>query len=53
MDIHDYLIDQTGLDWSSLLEVRHWLVPPRFSIWLFTRAGDLFIILPDVSIQIL
>ena len=51
MNIHDYLIDQTGLDWSSLLKEWHWLLPPKFSVWLFTRAGDLFITLPDDSIH--
>jgi hypothetical protein len=53
MNIHDYLIDQTGLDWSSLLEEWRWLLPPKFSVWLFTRAGDLFITLPDGSIHML
>ena len=53
MNIHDYLIDQTGLDWASLLEEWHWLLTPRFSIWLFTRAGDLFITLPNGSIHML
>jgi len=53
MNIHDYLIDQTGLDWPSLLEEWRWLLPPRFSVWLFTRAGDLFIKLPDGSIHML
>ena len=53
MNIHDYLIDQTGLDWPSLLEEWRWFLPPEFTIWLFTRAGDLFITLPDGSIHML
>lgn len=53
MNIHDYLINQTGLDWSSLLKEWNWLLPPKFSVWLFTRAGDLFIKLPDGSIHTL
>ena len=53
MNIHDYLIDQTGLDWQSLLEEWHWLLPPQFRVWLLTRTGDLFIAVPDGSIQML
>jgi hypothetical protein len=53
LNIHDYLIDQTGLDWPSLLEEWHWLLPPKFTVWLLTRAGDLFIKLPDGSIHML
>ena len=52
MNIHDYLIDQTGLDWPALLEEWRWLLPPEFTVWLFTRAGDLFIQVPDDSIWI-
>jgi len=53
MNLHDYLIDQTGLDWPALLEEWRWLLPSEFSVWLLTRAGDLFITLPDGSIHML
>jgi hypothetical protein len=53
MNIHDYLIDQTGLGWQSLLEEWHFLLPPEFRVWLLTRAGDLFITVPDGSIHML
>ena len=53
MDIHDYLIDQSGLDWNVLLEEWHWLLPSEFTVWLLTRTGDLFIIVPDGSIHML
>jgi hypothetical protein len=53
MNIHDYLIDQAGLDWSALLAEWRWRLPPEFTVWLFTRAGDLFITLPDGSIHVL
>ena len=53
MNLHDYLIDQSGLDWHSLLAEWHWLLPPEFRVWLFTRTGDLFITLPDGPIQML
>jgi T6SS immunity protein Tdi1, C-terminal len=53
MNIRDYLIDQTGLDWEALLEEWHWLLPPEFRVWMLTRVGDLFITLPDGSVQML
>ena len=53
MNIHDYLIDQTGLDWQELLREWHYLLPPKFRVWLLTRVGDLFITLPDGSIHML
>ena len=53
MNIHDYLIDQTGLNWHSLLEEWRWLLPPEFRVWLLTRTGDLFITVPDNSIHML
>ncbi len=53
MDIHDYLIDQSDLDWQELLLEWHWVLPPEFTVWLLTRVGDLFIALPDGSIHML
>ena len=53
MNIHDYLIDQTGLDWHSLLEEWRWLLPTEFRVWLLTRTGDVFITVPDDSIHML
>jgi hypothetical protein len=53
MNIDDYLIDQTGLDWPALLAEWHWLLPPTFRVWLLTRTGDLFITLPEDSIHLL
>ena len=53
MNINDYLIDQTGLDWQGLLSEWHWLLPAQFRVWLLTRSGDLFIAVPDDSIHML
>lgn len=53
MKFRDYLIDHTGFDWPSLLEEWHWLLPPEYSVWLLTCAGDLFIDLPDGSVHLL
>lgn len=53
MNIHDYLIDHSGLDWHSLLQEWRWLLPSQFRVWLLTRAGDLFISVQDESILML
>jgi len=53
VNLHDYLIDQTGLDWAALLTEWRWLLPAKFTVWLFTSAGDLFIQLPDGSVHVL
>lgn len=53
MNLHDYLIDQSGLDWQSLLAEWRRVVPSEFGVWLLTRTGDLFITLPDGSVQML
>jgi len=53
MNLNNYLIDHNGFDWETLLKEWRWLLPPKFSVWLFTRAGDLFIELPEGSIHML
>jgi hypothetical protein len=53
MNVYDYLIDHSGLDWARLLSGWDWLVPPEISVWLMNRFGDLFLILPDGSIHML
>jgi hypothetical protein len=43
MNIHDYLIAQAGKDWTRLLS--YWIppLPPRFTLWLVNRLGDVFV----------
>ena len=53
MNLQDYLIDQTGLDWQSLLEEWRWLLPSKFRVLLLTRTGDVFVVLPDDSVHLL
>ena len=53
MNIHDYLIDQQGFDWSELLSTWHWLLPRQFTVWLVNRFGDLFIIKDDGTVHML
>lgn len=52
-NIDEYLIDHSGLDWHSLLEEWHWLLPAKFCVSMLTRVGDLFLTLPDGSIHML
>jgi hypothetical protein len=51
--IHDYLVDQTGIDWKDALSSWSWLVPPKFTIWLVNRIADIFIVLPDGTVHML
>jgi hypothetical protein len=53
MSVHDYLIDHNDLDWAQLLSNWEWLLPAEFSVWLMNRYGDLFLILPVGSVQML
>jgi hypothetical protein len=47
MNINDYLIDQTGKDWTRIL--RPWMppLPANFTLWLVNRFGDLFVVDDD------
>lgn len=54
MDINDYLIDQAGKDWGTLL--RDWMppLPPSFTLWLVNRFGDAFVVREeDCSVHML
>jgi len=53
MDIHDYLIDQSGKDWSDLLSGWLAVLPPSFTLWLVNRFGDVFMVFEDGSVHML
>ena len=53
MSVHDYLIDQEGVDWPAVLAGWSWLLPPEYTLWLVTRFGDLFVVPPDGTIHML
>lgn len=53
MDVQDYLIDHTELNWREILAGWNPILPEEFTIWLMNRFGDLFIILPDDSVHLL
>lgn len=50
MKIEDYLISQQGGNWSRLL--RDWMppLPPRFTLWLVNRLGDVFVVTPTGAV---
>jgi hypothetical protein len=53
LDINDYLLDVTEVDWSSALRPWRFLVPAEMTIWLVNRFGDIFAALDDGSIHML
>ena len=53
MDLHDYLIDQSGKDWQELLLDWSPPLPSSFQVWMVNRFGDLFVAFDDRSIHML
>jgi hypothetical protein len=44
MNLNDYIIDQEGLDWSTLLSEWAWLLPSTLTLWLVNRLGDIVVV---------
>jgi hypothetical protein len=53
LDINDYLLDVTDVDWSTTLSPWLFLVPDELTIWLVNRFGDIFAALDDGCIHML
>lgn len=53
MNIDDYLLDSTGIDWPTVLAPWNWLLPKALTVWLVNRFGDAFIVLDDNSVHML
>jgi hypothetical protein len=53
MNLSDYLIDQEGFDWPTIVADWNWLLPSSFTIWRVNRFGDLFFVPDDGSVQFL
>lgn len=49
MNIHDYLIEQDGIDWMTVFSDWRWLLPAEFTLWLVNRFAELVIVTPDVQ----
>lgn len=52
-DINEYLIDQTGKDWSKLLQDWSPPLPEEFTIWMVNRLGDIIAVYEDDSVHML
>lgn len=50
MNINDFLIDPSGKDWNKLLGYWSSLLPPRFTLWLANRLGELLLVSETGSI---
>jgi hypothetical protein len=53
VNIHDYLIDQRGKDWSALVAGWKGALPASFTLWLVNRFGDLFVVFDGGSVHML
>jgi hypothetical protein len=53
MNVHDYIIDHRGIDWTSVLQPWSWLLPATFTVWIMNRFGDLFVVLDDGTVHML
>jgi hypothetical protein len=50
MNLTDYLTQQDGIDWSTLLDEWKWLLPDTFELWLVSKFADLVIVRADGSV---
>jgi hypothetical protein len=53
VSVHDYLIEQGNVDWSTALAGWSWLLPREFTLWLVNRFCDLFIVDKHEAIHML
>ena len=53
MDIKNYIIDQSKIEWSEILRDWLWLIPNRLTVWIMNRFGDLFVVLEDGTVHML
>lgn len=53
ININDYLLDVTNIDWPSILVPWRFLVPAELTIWLVNQFGDIFAVLEDSSVHML
>jgi len=53
MNVNDYLIDHTGIDWKEMLSDWFWLLPNQFTPWLVNRFGDIFFVCSDDTVHLL
>ena len=49
----DYVVDQKGLNWPTLLSPWAWLLPNELTVWIVNRLGDIFVVLDDGSVHMM
>ena len=52
MNVNDYLIDQSEIDWKEMLSDWLWLLPKQFTPWLVNRFGDIFLFYPEGTVHL-
>jgi len=53
MEIADYLIDQTGIDWAEVMADWAWLLPASYTLWMVNRFGDSILVMEDGTVHML
>jgi hypothetical protein len=53
INISDYLLDQAGFDWQTMLAGWADVLPASFTIWLVNRFADVFLIAEDGQVYFL
>lgn len=51
MNVRDYLIDHSGVDWPRVLSPWHWLLPETLTVWLMNRFGDLVLVFDNGTVH--
>lgn len=52
-NIHDYLIEHAGHNWTVLLSPWAELLPEDLTLWMVNRIGDIIALFPDGSVHML
>jgi hypothetical protein len=53
MNLNDYILDHSKVDWPNVLRDWLWLIPDHLTVWIMNRFGDLFVVLDDGTIHML
>jgi len=53
MEITDYLIEQQGHDWGSILSEWHWLLPADLTVWMVNRFCDVIFVREGGTVHLL
>lgn len=51
MDLNDYMLDTTDLDWFEVLQPWGDVLPDEFTVWFANRLGEPFLVLEDGTVS--